>query len=318
MIAVPDERELTKAAVLYYQHDMTHAEVGRALGWSRIKVTRNLQRARALGLVEFVIHDPVAPFEHLEQSLIERYQLDACRVAPTLDDQDRTLAAVGRAGAELMEDFLPYHGVVAVGMSRAVSAMVARLDQISRPELIISAASGSVARTNSYTASALAIDLSRRLGATAHNIPAPLHSDPANVAALRREPAIASALGIAASAGHLVVGVGSMHPGGGTALDGMPTRIREQLIAGGAVGDLVSRYYDEDATAVASDLDTQLLVLEHDEVSAIPKKFVVVAGRGKARAVFALLRAGQITTLALDADLARSLLSLSPKVRNPE
>lgn len=304
-----DNSGLIRAAVLYYEHDMTHAEIGDSLGWSRIKVTRALKEARARGLVEFVIHDPVTPFDNLERALTSTYSLDSCRVGPTTGDPARTLTSLGIVGAEALVEFLPKSGTVTVAMSGALSEVVDQLHGVSLPGVAIAAATGSVAHTTAETTAALAIALARKTGASAYTIPGPLRSAPMVVRALLNEPATAAALDLAANAGHLILGVGSMHKGESRMRDNLDADYVEELVEGGAVGDIATRFFDDDAKHVPSRLDDELLSLEYEQILTIPKKFVVAAGAGKTASVSALLKAEIITDLVVTEDLARGLLS---------
>ncbi|MEL6209782.1 MAG: sigma factor-like helix-turn-helix DNA-binding protein, partial [Pseudomonadota bacterium] len=46
-----DDDLMVRAAWMYYHDDLTHAEIARKLGLSRVKVTRLLKRAREQGIV---------------------------------------------------------------------------------------------------------------------------------------------------------------------------------------------------------------------------------------------------------------------------
>lgn len=310
-----DERAMIKAAVLHYQHDMTHEETGRALGWNRVKVTRALKEARARGLVEFVVHDPIAPFEHLERAVAQEFGLTSCRIGPALDDERRTLSSLGRMGAEALRDFLPASGTVAVAMSRALSLVVEQLEGVSRPEVKVAATTGTVARSTSDTSAALAMDLARRIGASAYTVPGPLRATRDTADALRRDPSVAAALELAAGASHLLVGVGSMHPHGGRMRDNLDDSHREALERAGAVGDIATRFFDRDGAQVRTELDDELLSLDFDRITAIPHVFVVASGIGKTASISALLSRRIITDLVVDADLARGLLDAATKER---
>lgn len=309
-----DNESLVKIAILYYEHDMTHVEIANAIGSSRVKVTRALQEARRRKLVEFIIRDPVAPFEFYERALLDRYAddgLQACGVAPTRDGERQTRNGLGQIAVPKLRQFLPCDGVVALSMSRAVSATVNQLTETSRSELTVAAASGSVARTTSDTSSALAIELARRLGGRAYTVQGPMRPSSEILASLRREPGVADALRVASEATHLVTGVGSMAPGGGRVVDSLDGNERNSLISRGAVGDLASRFFDADGKSVTNDDDDRLLSLTHDQVWAIPKKMVIGAGTGKSEAIATLLRCKQITSLVVDVSLARELISMS-------
>ncbi|MBM6588879.1 sugar-binding domain-containing protein [Brevibacterium sp. RIT 803] len=304
-----DDQILTKVAMLYYQHEMKHEEIGRELGWNRVKVTRALKEARKRSLVEFVIHDPVAPFENLERSLKVSFDLKKCRVSPSFTERHRTLNSLGRVGAEALPGFLPEEGTVAVAMSGAVAAAADKLNVLHRPGLQFAATTGSVSRTSAETSAALAVEFARRVGGTAYTVPGPLRSSPEIAAALQDDPAIAAALSMAESASHMVVGVGSMQAGGGRMRDSLSEYTIAELNQAGAVGDIAARFFDQKGRSVHTSIDDDLLALHLEKVLAIPRMMVIAAGAGKAIAISTLLNRGSITDLVVDADLARALTS---------
>jgi lsr operon transcriptional repressor len=308
-----NDRILSRVAVLYYQHEMTHAEIARELGWNRVKVTRALKEARNRALIEFVIHDPVAPYEALEQRLMNTYGLQTAKVGPSFDDRRRSLSSVGRVGAVAMAEFLPEVGTVAVGMSTAVAATVAGLGRLQRPHLDFVATTGSVSKTSEETSAALAAELARRVGGAAYTIPGPLRSSPEMVDALSRDPAIASAISMAEDASHLIVGIGSMQAGGGRMRDSLGEKSIAELLTAGAVGDVAARFFNVEGKSVNTSIDNELLALDLESALSIPRIMVVAAGAEKVVAISSLLNRGRISDLVVDADLARALITDSDK-----
>lgn len=304
-----DDRALTRVAVLYYHHDMTHEEIARELGWNRVKVTRALKEARNRALVEFVIHDPVAPYESLERRLVHTFGLHSATVSPSFEDNKRTIDALGRVGAGAISDFLPEEGTVAVAMSSAVAAAAATLGRLQRPGLRFAATTGSVSRSSAETSASLAVELARRVGGTAYTIPGPLRSSPHTAQALREDPAIVSAMSMAENAGHMIVGIGSMQAGGGRMRDSLGEDAVAELLREGAVGDIAARFFDGRGQSLNTSIDQDLLALELEQVLAIPRIMAIAAGAEKRKAIATLLERECISDLVVDADLARALIS---------
>ena len=67
---------LVEAARMYYENSLTHAEIGKKLGFSRWTASRLIQEARDRGIVRITIEPPQAEHYQLEQALKEYFDLD--------------------------------------------------------------------------------------------------------------------------------------------------------------------------------------------------------------------------------------------------
>ena len=53
------ESLLVHVAQLYYQQNLNQSEISKIIGLSRPTVSRMLEEAREVGIVEIIVHDPV-------------------------------------------------------------------------------------------------------------------------------------------------------------------------------------------------------------------------------------------------------------------
>jgi lsr operon transcriptional repressor len=81
---------LGKAARLHYEFGLTHQEIGGLLRLSRVKVTRLLQQARDLGIVQIEVRTDASPYASLEVGLTSAFGLDEALIVPDFDDQERS------------------------------------------------------------------------------------------------------------------------------------------------------------------------------------------------------------------------------------
>src|SRR5919199_3973012 len=96
------DRLILHALRLYYEHDLTQAEIAQRMGFSRPKVTRLIAEGRDRGLVEITITEPVGGFTPLEIALEDHYGLDEAIVVASGDERQTTeLTAGGMCGALL-------------------------------------------------------------------------------------------------------------------------------------------------------------------------------------------------------------------------
>lgn len=119
-----DIRLIVKIAQLYYDQEMTQAQIARELGIYRTTISRLLKRGRELGLVTIAINYNYNDNLWLEQQLKQKFALKEAVVVPCQQEQEEEqLAIMGVHGAQLLERLLGgrYHQV---SRGRAVRAMV--------------------------------------------------------------------------------------------------------------------------------------------------------------------------------------------------
>src|ERR1700728_4796869 len=108
-------RLLVKAARLYYEQDMTQAQISEKLRLSRQKVQRILDQAREDGIVSIAIHPIMGTFDDLERALESRFGLSEALVveASSPNSQNTIAREVGAGAAEyLLRVFRPADKIV--------------------------------------------------------------------------------------------------------------------------------------------------------------------------------------------------------------
>lgn len=312
----PDERaRLADAAELYWVQGRKVEEVGAALGVSRSTVSRMLARARETGVIRFVVHREESPTDHLRHEIEQRYGVHAVVAPVEGPDQAgaRMLAVACQAAAWLDASVRP-DVVLAVAWGSTVGNISLQLRPHPVPGMQIVQLHGSDSVTGLGTndASLILDRIGGAFDATVHYFPVPAFFDSASTrAAMWREKAVQRVLRLRAEAGLLLTSVGT--PDGE-----LPGRLYDsgylsasdvaQMNREGVVGNLGGIFFRADASTEGISINERSTGLPFDELRRIGRRLLVAADPAKSPAVRALLAAGLMTDVILDAATARALI----------
>jgi lsr operon transcriptional repressor len=310
----PDDVQLlARVAALYYEHELTHAEIGKLLGLSRIKITRLLGEARESGIVTITVATETGPFAELERSLAAAYQLSQIWVVPTCPDQETLIRSLGKVAAKALKLVVGDGTKVAVGFSKSVGAIsrYLRNDRVTDVQFIALVGSQpgiSASYSNTHTSIEM---LARAMGGDTRHVPAPIMAGDEVIAkAMLADPSISRTMELAREADVLIVGVGSLDPNQSLITNGQISSAEfEQLKEAGAVGDISARFFDANGNPIDSSVDRRVIGLSLKDFSGIPTRIGVAAGIEKRAAIYSSIRAGYVNQLVTDFETAKWLLA---------
>ncbi len=296
---------LSRVARLYYEHNLTHAEIAEILGVSRVKVTRMLNEARRVGIVEIKVHGDTSTFSELESRLATVLGLRDAWVVPSSSSTERLRASLGTGGAHSLRALLAPGIVVGVNQSRTVSAIPSALGSEVPVDATFVPIAGSAAGYGRSKAHETSEALARAFGGSAYHLPAPVLASSAEAASvLLAEQGIAETLALAARADLLLVGVGTLEDNylgrGGE----IPERDQLSLSHKGVVGDMSLRFFDVEGKAVVSPVDDRVISLTLEQHRAIPLRVAIAGGDAKREALRAAARGGLYNILVTDSETA--------------
>ncbi|MGF7885387.1 sugar-binding transcriptional regulator, partial [Klebsiella pneumoniae] len=125
-------------AQLYYEQDMTQAQIARELGIYRTTISRLLKRGREQGIVTIAINYDYNENLWLEQQLKQKFGLKEAVVASSdglLEEEQ--LSAMGQHGALLVDRLLEPGDIIGFSWGRAVRSLVENLPQASQSRQVI-------------------------------------------------------------------------------------------------------------------------------------------------------------------------------------
>src|SRR5690554_3906204 len=83
---------MVQIATLYYEDNLTQAEIAKQLGLTRLRVNKLLQAARAEGVVNIEIRDIVTISVELATKLERKFSLQKVVVVPTVNSKSEMVA----------------------------------------------------------------------------------------------------------------------------------------------------------------------------------------------------------------------------------
>ncbi|WP_420594279.1 sugar-binding domain-containing protein [Deinococcus sp.] len=299
-----DEETLSRAAWYYYHDGLTQADIGERLGLPRLKISRLLERARRLGLIQVKINSSLSSCLALERDLVQRYGLHAAVVIPPLEAQalnDR----LGQAAAQYLMYVLSDSEMLAVGWGDTVTRALQRLAYTFASRNI-----SSISLTGGVSGYLQGLGLPQLSAQNIHLIPAPiLASSPELARAFKEEPRIAELLTMTQLAQVALVGIG--------ATDEQATLVKSGYVSAseltlfrrmGAVGDVLGHFYNAQGQVLDISLHQQIIGCSLSELANIPIRVGASGGAQKVTAILGALTGGHINVLITDEDTASLLL----------
>jgi DNA-binding transcriptional regulator LsrR (DeoR family) len=307
--------ELVQAAWLYHIGGLSQEDVSQRLGVSRFKVLRLLAEARDTGIVRIQIKHSSEASLALADRLATRFGLTEVQVAPIEGVDD---AVARRAVGQLAAGYLARIGqadaqgpkVIGVGWGRTVAAMADALTGLTNPDLCFVSLMGSMTRTSATSPFDVCARLAAETGGRAVFLPAPFIADSAEDAALiMRQRLVREALSVARQASHAMISLGEGTPDALLRASGILTEDDISALAKAeVVADTTGKFLCADGSLADTELNFRAPSVSLDDLKRCDVT-LLAAGRAKCRATLAVLRAGIIDRMLLDAGLARALLT---------
>lgn len=317
MAQIDEKRMQVKVARLYYERDMTQAEIARHVGFSRQKVQRLLRKARANGTVDILVKPVMSAFPKLELALEERYDLRDAVVVETADYDDKVMVTieVAAAGAQYLCGLVENGERIAVTWGHTMLEMTNALFHHPRPglsDIEIIQAFGSIGGAN-YQQHIMVLTqrLAKYFGAQGIMLSAPAIVGSAAVRdVFCSDPAISAVLNEARNASLIVCGLGEVDKS--TAfLEPSPfftVPSPKEMSALGAVGEINLRFFDADGQGLSGGIDDRIIGLTLAEMAAIDTVLLMAGCAQRFKAIKAALTGGLPDILVTEHVTAEKLL----------
>jgi deoxyribonucleoside regulator len=312
------EEVLAMVASLYYEHNQSQSQIAKRMGVSSSKISRMLKEARDQGIVKIQIAVPVPRNFALEQELISHFNLQDAYVLQVGDEMDGggVLRRTGEIAAGYLERIIPTLGPsasIGVAWGTSVHATVNALpDNLAQGIDVVQLVGGVGALMAG--GSDVTRMVATKLGGRHHDLHAPMLVERPEVRmAFLSEPMVRDAVQRAKAVQLAITGIGTVQDEGSSFLRaGLLTRgDLTELRSNGAVGEMVSRFYNATGRFDGIEINQRIIGIELDDLRRIPSVLAIACGLSKVRAILGALRARYVTVLATDAITARAVLELA-------
>lgn len=312
----PDLHLLSKVSSLYYQRGQTQQEIAERLQLSRPKVSRLLQEAQELGIVQITVTPPQGLYVKLEARLEELYGLREAQVVHVEPGQPRELVLrdLGAAGAAYLARTVQPGESIGIAWGGTLGALVQAMSPVPVEGVRVVQVLGGIGPPEAEAhAAGLAWRLAQLLGATASLFSAPaVVGTPAAREVLRNDPQVEAALNQLDSLDAVLVGIGSLRSNPVLTNERyLPRGLYAELEGAGAVGDVALHFFDAGGRFVRTSLDERILGISARQLRKARRVVAVAGGPEKAEAVAAALKTETIDVLITDQLTAEALTAAS-------
>ncbi len=299
---------LYKVTWYYYVDNMTQKEIAEHLNISRMKVVKMLNQAKNDGIVKFKITNVAIDKMKLENKLIEKYSLDDIFILPTTpSDLNENLA---KGAAKYIEQRVKPNSYISIGYGDTVSKTISELIYTTDIPISLVTLSGGVSYYTSSIISGAHKRPSNSPTPSLHIMPAPLIASSEKVAkVLLGEPSVKDILDMAKLSTVSVVGIGASNEKATIFKYGVASlNDLTMLKMKGAVGDILSQFYDKDGNIIDSPLHKKLVSTTLENLTKAGNVVAVAGGKSKLQAIHSALLGNFVNVLITDEETARNLL----------
>jgi DNA-binding transcriptional regulator LsrR (DeoR family) len=298
----------------YYVNEMTQAEVAAELGVTRLRVNQAIQRAKSLGMVRVQIESPFLARIGLQQRLQSGLGVKKALVAPAHREAYDYHAPVGAALASYLVECLRTQPWRTIGVSwgMTLKRAIERLPRQLQPGLEIVSMIGGTTTGATFNAFGIASGFAERFGARYSLLAAPIYLSEG----IDREVFLSEAIFEAhfekcRSLDAAILVVGDISPRSYLISTGLPSEVApEDLVAAGAVGDLLGRFLDKEGAEIEHPLRRRTVGVDLATLATVPEKILAAAGGHKVDIIRAAARRGLVDTLITDDVTAELLLEV--------
>lgn len=310
-----DLHKLVKIAHYYYRDGLTQKEIADKLSMSRQNVNRILKRIVEEGIVKIEIVNYMAANVELERKLERAFGLKDAVIISDLDDSS-IIERLAQVGASYVHEMLETKKTFGIGNGRILRNMVEYVKERHKDVSVVQIAGGmpyteidDLIDINNQS-DEIIIQLSQRIGAVPYFMHVPIFVENSETKkALMEEQFVKNSFDMIDRCDFAVLSIEGINEDITLFKEQyLGTSYLSQLINGGAVGNICSRYFDINGTQVHSSLEDRTMVPELEQLKKIPQIIGIGAGKNEHAAILGALRGKLINVLITNIETAQYLL----------
>ncbi|UHS63187.1 sugar-binding transcriptional regulator [Agrobacterium vaccinii] len=309
---MPYQQSMVRASWLYHVEGLTQAQIAERMLLTRRRVNELLAAALDQGVVRISFNSPLTENVELEAELRQRFGLKDVVIVPTPADKGQISAVIGRAAAMFLDRLIQASepASLGVGWGATLRETVHHMVPTNAPDVKVRSMMGGLTRGSEINTFEIVRSFAKVMNAECHYLAAPIYADsPDSRDAILVQPFFDSLLAEATAVDVSILSVGDVSPESLQVRYGLPTGTDvSELIAAGAVGDLLGRYLNHAGHEVDHPLNRQVISPSISQYQKIPTRIIASGGDHKKEILKSCLIARLATTLITDAENALYLL----------
>lgn len=315
MLSSEDRKRLIDIARLYYDDNLTQAEIAKYIGVSRPTISRLLADAKEHGLVKILIDDASVDTGDIERALMDYFSLQAARVVSVTQGDDKLiLQATARDSALFATRFLGPKDSIGMAWGKTLYELAKNLPSLSFPETRIVQLMGNIdsATVHSYAMEIIKATTTLLGTDSAYTLTCPIIVDNAIIAdILLHDAKIGQILQLARNCNKVFINLAL--PNEESCLYRAGYLNDEDLILlrdVRAVGSICCRFVDANGEICYPKLDARTIGASLEDIRKAECVLACVADNRKAAVLHAALVGGYIDVLMIDSITAKLVLDI--------
>ena len=296
--------------------DYSQSQIADTLGVSRPTVSRLLQQAKSEGIVNIEIHDPTQDIEQLRMKLLDRFNLEQVVIAftPTYDD-DIVKKYIGQAAAEYILGLVKDGDTIGASWGSTMYQVALHLQTKALKNSLVVQLNGGVSDADILISPSEIVHLfGKSFGVIPYFMYLPAIVDEKLVKqAIMSDRHIRRVMDMAKNANIAVFTAGAPTPDSVLINSNYMRPDELEVIMTRAVGDICSRYYDQDGEICLPGLNERTIGIELAELRHKEHAILVAGGASKVNAIYGALKGKYGNTLVTDQITAKALLDKSKR-----
>lgn len=308
------EKLSIEVAELYYQLNYSQQQIANQLNISRPTVSRLLQYAKDKGYVQIKVSDPFMDLTTLEQKLAAKYHLKEASVvySPAYEYSDVKHYLSIRA-AEYLNEVVVDGTVLGVSWGSTIYEVAKKLQKqpVTGVEIVQLKGGTSFSDVKTYAWETLTL-FANAFQTLPMYLPLPLvFENSATKDMVMQDNHIKHIMERGKEAPAAIFTVGSVHDDALLFRLGYFNDDEKNLLKQKAVGDICSRFIDQNGQICDENINCRTVSIELEELRKKDRSILVAGGERKIAAIHAALTAGYANVLITDQHSAKQLLSES-------
>ncbi|MFC5387537.1 sugar-binding transcriptional regulator [Aquamicrobium segne] len=305
------DRLRIRAAWMYFVEQMTQNEIADVLGVGRVTVVRMLAEARTRGEVKITIESDLLETVRLERELERAFGLEQAIVAPlSAPDADPMPAIAAKTGGYVSE--IVRSGMqVGVGWGNTLFSTLQFLSARALTDFKVISLLGGVGVARRFNPAEFAWRFAQVFQGDGYLIPTPAVVDSIETkTALVERCGLQEIFQLADTLDVVLVSVGGIASATTFYRGGfLKEEDREELVARGAVGDLLFHFFDRNGVLVDHPINRLVMSVEVDRLRRAPVRILSSGGEEKIGALMGAMTLLKPTVLITDEESARCMLA---------
>ncbi|MBS7577810.1 sugar-binding transcriptional regulator [Enterococcus sp. MMGLQ5-2] len=294
---------------MYYQEDMSQAEIAKTLGIYRTTISRMLTKAKQQGIVEIKVHHFDSAIFELETFFKQKFDLTQIEIVPTshrLTEKEKA-DNLSVAAAEFIRKNISDDSVVGLSWGATIGRTISRISPKQTVDTVFLPIVGGPSHVNSkYHVNTLVYEMAKKFHGQSIFINATVIQESQPLAAgIIKSKYFAEIHDYWSKMDTVILGIGGpLNYQNSQWRDLLTMKDIKALKLREAVGDFACSFFDADGKVLKGDLYQRRIGIPVELIAKVPASIGIANGLNKAPAILGLIRRGYINSLITDQETA--------------